>query len=274
MLNKVLIANRGEIACRIIRTLKRLGIGSVAVFHHEDRLAPHVGLADEAVQLEGQVPTGAYLDQQQIIAACKKTGAEAVHPGYGFLSENAKFTEAVEAAGLTFIGPDPAVMRLMGDKIASREFAAKHGIPVAPSAMQTGSVDAFVAAARKIGFPLLIKASAGGGGKGMKIVRREEELAENIRVAASEAQRYFSDGRVYAERLVEGPRHIEVQVLGDGKGNVVHLFERECSIQRRYQKVVEESPAPNLPAKLRDEICAAAVRLTSAAKYKNAGTVE
>jgi propionyl-CoA carboxylase alpha chain/3-methylcrotonyl-CoA carboxylase alpha subunit/acetyl-CoA/propionyl-CoA carboxylase biotin carboxyl carrier protein len=233
-----------------------------------------VGLADEAVQLEGQVPTGAYLDQQQIIAACKKTGAEAVHPGYGFLSENAKFAEAVEAAGLTFIGPDPAVMRLMGDKIASREFAAKHGIPVAPSAMQTGSVDAFVAAARKIGFPLLIKASAGGGGKGMKIVRREEELAENIRVAASEAQRYFSDGRVYAERLVEGPRHIEVQVLGDGKGNVVHLFERECSIQRRYQKVVEESPAPNLPVKLRDEICAAAVRLTSAAKYKNAGTVE
>ena len=162
----------------------------------------------------------------------------------------------------------------MGDKIISREFAAKHGVPVAPSAKQIGSVEDFIKAATAIGFPLLIKASAGGGGKGMKIVRQASELEENIRVAASEAERYFSDGRVYAERLVDLPRHIEVQILGDGKGNLVHLFERECSIQRNYQKVVEESPAPNLPAKLRDEICAAAVKLTSAAKYKNAGTVE
>ncbi len=274
MLKKVLIANRGEIACRVMRTCKRLGIASVAVYHHEDRAAPHVTLADEKVQLSGQVPTQAYLDQEQIVAACKATGADAVHPGYGFLSENAGFARRVTEAGIAFIGPDPEVITLMGDKIISREFAAKHGIPVAPSAKQTGTVEDFIKEAAAIGFPLLIKASAGGGGKGMKIVRKADELEENIRMAASEAQRYFSDGRVYAERLVDMPRHIEVQVLGDGKGNVVHLFERECSIQRRYQKVVEESPAPNLPAKLRDEICASAVRLCAAAKYKNAGTVE
>ncbi len=274
MLNKVLIANRGEIACRIIRTLKTMGIGSVAVFHHEDRNAPHVAMADEKVQLSGQVPTQAYLDQDQIIAACRSTGAEAVHPGYGFLSENASFAQRITDAGIAFIGPDAHVIKLMGDKIISREFAAKHGIPVAPSAKQTGTIEDFIKEAAAIGFPLLIKASAGGGGKGMKIVREAGELEENIRVAASEAQRYFSDGRVYAERLVDMPRHIEVQVLGDGNGNVVHLFERECSIQRRYQKVVEESPAPNLPVKLRDEICASAVRLCAAAKYKNAGTVE
>ncbi len=274
MLKKVLIANRGEIACRIMRTLKSMSIASVAVYHHEDRNAPHVAMADEKVQLSGHVPTAAYLDQDQIIAACKATGAEAVHPGYGFLSENAGFAKRIIDSGIAFIGPDPDVIRLMGDKIISREFAAKHGIPLAPSAKQTGTLEAFIKEAAAIGFPLLIKASAGGGGKGMKIVRSESELEENIRVAASEAQRYFSDGRVYAERLVDMPRHIEVQVLGDGRGNVVHLFERECSIQRRYQKVVEESPAPNLPVKLRDEICAAAVRLCAAAKYKNAGTVE
>ncbi|HLG88613.1 MAG TPA: biotin carboxylase N-terminal domain-containing protein [Alphaproteobacteria bacterium] len=274
MLKKVLIANRGEIACRVIRTLRRLGIGSVAVYHHEDRLAPHVKLADEAVRLEGDVPTAAYLDQDQVIAICKSTGADGIHPGYGFLSENAGFAEKVATAGIIFIGPEAEVMRLMGDKIRSRIFAAENGVPVAPSAMQEGDLESFLKKAAAVGFPLLIKASAGGGGKGMKIVRTAGELAENIRVAASEAQRYFGDGRIYAERLVELPRHIEVQVLGDGKGNVVHLFERECSIQRRYQKIVEESPAPNLPGKLRDEICAAAVRLASAAKYKNAGTIE
>ena len=274
MLKKVLIANRGEIASRVMRTCKRLGIATVAVYHHEDRNAPHVAMADEKVQLQGQVPTQAYLDQEQIVAACKATGAEAVHPGYGFLSENAGFARRITDAGIIFIGPDPEVITLMGDKIISREFAAKHGIPVAPSAKQTGTIESFIMEAAAIGFPLLIKASAGGGGKGMKIVRKADELEENIRVAASEAQRYFSDGRVYAERLVDMPRHIEVQVLGDGKGKVVHLFERECSIQRRYQKVVEESPAPNLPAKLRDEICSSAVRLCAAAKYKNAGTVE
>ena len=274
MLKKVLIANRGEIACRVIRTLKKMGIGSVAVYHHEDRLAPHVQMADDRVQLEGNVPTAAYLDQDQIVAACKKTGADGLHPGYGFLSENASFSGRLAKEGITFIGPEADVVTLMGDKIISREYAQKQGIPIAPSAKQTGSVEDFIKEAAKIGFPLLIKASAGGGGKGMKIVRKAEELDEQIRVASSEAQRYFSDGRVYAEKLVELPRHIEVQILGDGNGNVVHLFERECSIQRRYQKVVEESPAPNMPTELRDRICASAVKLTSAAKYKNAGTVE
>ena len=274
MLKKVLIANRGEIACRVIRTCKRLGIATVAVYHHEDRLAPHVTLADTAVQLKGDVPTAAYLDQGQIIAICQANEVDGIHPGYGFLSENAGFVEKVTAVGIAFIGPDATSMNLMGDKIRSRNFARDHGVPVAPSAMQDGDLDDFLAKAEAVGFPLLIKASAGGGGKGMKIVRQASELREQITTAASEAQRYFGDSRVYAERLVELPRHIEVQVVGDGKGNVVHLFERECSLQRRYQKIVEESPAPNLPKDLRDRICAAAVKLAKAANYKNAGTVE
>ncbi|MSO72250.1 MAG: ATP-grasp domain-containing protein [Rhodospirillaceae bacterium] len=274
MLKRVLIANRGEIACRVIRTLRAMGIGSVAVYHLEDRGAPHLDLADERVLLHGHVPTAAYLDQDQIIAACKATGADGLHPGYGFLSENAGFAARTAKEGIAFIGPDADVIKLMGDKILSRNYARKLGIPIAPSATQTGTLEHFIDQAAAIGFPLLIKASAGGGGKGMKIVRAAKDLEENIRMAAGEAQRYFADGRVYAEKLLEQPRHIEVQVLGDGKGNVIHLFERECSIQRRYQKVVEESPAPNLDWKLRDQICAAAVKLASAAKYKNAGTVE
>ncbi len=274
MFAKVLVANRGEIACRIMRTLRALGIGSVAVYHHVDRASPHVRMADEAVWIDASVPSAAYLDPEQILAACKATGAEALHPGYGFLSENADFAQRVEDAGFVFVGPDPASMRLMGDKIRSRNFAAEHGIPIAPSALQEGNLESFVQAAGKVGFPLLIKASAGGGGKGMRIVREAAELDPAVRLASGEAERYFKDGRIYAERLVERPRHIEVQVLGDGKGKVVHLFERECSLQRRYQKIVEETPAPNLPSSLRDEICASAVRLASAARYRNAGTVE
>jgi propionyl-CoA carboxylase alpha chain/3-methylcrotonyl-CoA carboxylase alpha subunit/acetyl-CoA/propionyl-CoA carboxylase biotin carboxyl carrier protein len=274
LFRKVLVANRGEIACRVLRTLQRLGIASVAVYHSEDRNAPHVAVANEAIRLEGPVPSGAYLDRDQIIAACRSSGAEAIHPGYGFLSENADFAEAVEAAGLAFVGPGPDVIRLMGDKIRSREFAARHGVPVAPSVTEDEAGDEFLARAAAIGFPLLIKASAGGGGKGMKIVRAEAELAENAALARSEAGRYFGDSRIFAERLVEEPRHIEVQVMGDGAGHVVHLYERECSLQRRYQKIVEEAPAPNLPAALRDEICSAAVRLATAANYRNAGTVE
>ncbi len=274
LFNKVLVANRGEIACRVIGTLRRLGIDSVAVYHEEDVKAPHVALADEAVQLEGMVPSGAYLDSGRIIAAAIAAGAAAIHPGYGFLSENAGFAEAVKQAGLVFIGPDADVIRLMGDKIRSRDFAATNGVPVAPSVTEDDAGDAFVAQAEAIGFPLLIKASAGGGGKGMKIVRNAGELAENIALAKGEAGRYFGDSRVFAERLVERPRHIEVQVLGDGTGNVIHLFERECSIQRRYQKIIEEAPAPNMPPELRERICAAAVRLASAARYLNAGTVE
>ena len=274
MLRKVLIANRGEIACRIIRTLQAEGIASVAVYHPEDRSAPHVSMADEAVLLDGSVPTAAYLDQEQLVSAAVRAGADAVHPGYGFLSENASFAERVAAAGLVFIGPDPGVIRLMGDKIHARDFARKQGVPIAPSAVQHGSLEEFKVCAEEVGFPLLIKAASGGGGKGMRIVRHASELAQSATAAAGEASRYFGDGRIYAERYIERPRHIEVQVLGDGAGNVVHLHERECSIQRRYQKIVEESPAANLPDETRDAIHQAAVRLAAAARYRNAGTVE
>ena len=274
MLSKVLVANRGEIACRIMRTLHRMGIASVAVYHHEDRGAPHLALAGQCIELDAAIPTAAYLDQEQLLAACARSGADAIHPGYGFVSENAEFAERVERAGLVFVGPEAQTIRLMGDKIRARDFAASHGVPIAPSAAQTGSIAEFESAAAAIGFPLLIKAAAGGGGKGMKIVRQASEFKENLRVAASEAERYFADGRVYAEKLVIEPRHIEVQVLGDGKGGVLHLLERECSIQRRFQKVVEESPAPNMSAGLRERIIDAAVRLAAAARYRNAGTIE
>jgi propionyl-CoA carboxylase alpha chain/3-methylcrotonyl-CoA carboxylase alpha subunit/acetyl-CoA/propionyl-CoA carboxylase biotin carboxyl carrier protein len=270
----VLVANRGEIACRVIRTLRRLGIRSVAVFHAVDRAAPHVGLADGAVELEADVPTAAYLDGAQIVRAAQASGAEAIHPGYGFLSENADFAAAVSAAGIVFIGPTADTIRLMGDKIRARDFAVAHGVPVAPSVTDHGDLVAFVAQARAIGLPLLIKAAAGGGGKGMRIVRDLDDLPESARLASGEAARYFGDGRIYAERLIETPRHIEAQVLGDGRGGVLYLHERECSIQRRYQKIIEEAPAPNLPDVARASIRDAATRLVSAAKYRNAGTVE
>ena len=271
---KILIANRGEIACRVMRTLRELGIASVAIHHRVETKARHVRMADEAVEITGDTPVAAHLDTAQIIAAAKATGADAIHPGYGFLSENAGFAQAVADAGIAFIGPDAETISLMGDKISARNFAESHGVPVAPSVMPTGDLDEFIAKAETIGFPLLIKAAAGGGGKGMSIVRAADGLREAARMAASEAKRYFGDGRVYAELYVERPRHIEVQGLGDGKGGAIHLWERECSVQRRFQKIIEEAPAANLPAGLRDEICASAVRLAAAANYKNAGTVE
>ena len=271
---KVLIANRGEIACRIARTLRARGLGIVAVHHDVERHAAHVRAADEAVKLVGETPVAAHLDIKQIVEAALRTGAQAVHPGYGFLSENARFAAAVKEAGLVFIGPDVDTIRLMGDKISARNFASTLGVPVAPSVMPTGDLDAFRAEAAAIGFPLLIKAAAGGGGKGMSIVRSKAGLSEAVRIAASEAQRYFGDGRIYAETYVERPRHIEVQVAGDGEGRAIHLFERECSVQRRFQKVVEEAPAANLTPALRDEICSEAVRLASASRYRNLGTVE
>ena len=274
MFDSILIANRGEIACRVERTARALGLRTIAVFHHEDRNAPHVAMADEAHLLQAEVPIAAYLDIEQIIGIAKAADAQCIHPGYGFLAENAAFAEAVEGADLTFVGPQPDVIRLMGDKIRSREFAEKLGVPVAPSVQQDDDLDAFVAAATQIGFPLLIKAAAGGGGKGMSIVRSPDEFAERARIATGEAERYFADGRIYAERYVERPRHIEVQVLGDGNGAVIHLFERECSVQRRFQKIIEESPAAALDRELRDRICAAAVDLAVNSKYRNAGTVE
>jgi propionyl-CoA carboxylase alpha chain/3-methylcrotonyl-CoA carboxylase alpha subunit/acetyl-CoA/propionyl-CoA carboxylase biotin carboxyl carrier protein len=231
-------------------------------------------MAGEAVAIEGETPVAAHLDIDAIVAAALATGAYAIHPGYGFLSENARFAAAVEKAGLAFIGPSPDTISLMGDKISARAFAEAQGVPVAPSVMPTGDLDDFIARAESIGFPLLIKAAAGGGGKGMSIVRSAADLREAARIAAGEAQRYFGDGRVYAETYVERPRHIEVQILGDGEGGAIHLFERECSVQRRFQKIIEEAPAARLDPALRDAICTSAVRLAAAARYKNAGTVE
>ncbi|MGF7160232.1 acetyl/propionyl-CoA carboxylase alpha subunit [Rhodoligotrophos appendicifer] len=271
---RVLIANRGEIAVRILRTLRDLGIDGVVVYHAADRLSPAVAAAARAVEITGPTPVAAYLDGEQIIAAALETGAQAIHPGYGFLSENAAFARKVASAGLTFIGPTPAAIELMGDKVRARAFVEKHGFPVAPSAIEDDDPATFVERARAVGSPLLIKPSAGGGGKGMRIVRDLATLEDEITRARSEGQRYFGDGRLYVERYIENPRHIEVQVLGDAQGNVVHLFERECSVQRRFQKIVEESPSPALTPDQRAKICETAAGIARAAGYRNAGTVE
>jgi acetyl/propionyl-CoA carboxylase alpha subunit len=273
-IRRVLVANRGEIACRVIRTLRAMGIASVAIHHAIEARARHVRDADAAFEIVGETPIAAHLDIAQIVATALRAGADAVHPGYGFLSENPAFARAVVAAGLVFIGPDADSIALMGDKVSARRFAQDHGVPVAPSALPTDDVDRFVAEAAALGFPLLIKAAAGGGGKGMSVVRSAAGLQEAARIASSEALRYFGDGRVYAEIHVEHARHIEVQVLGDGRGGALHLFERECSVQRRFQKIIEEAPAARLDPALRERICAAAVTLTGAARYRNAGTVE
>ena len=271
---KVLIANRGEIAIRVAGTLSRLGIASAAVVHADDADGPAARAVDEPCPIEGETPVAAYLDAAQIIRIAREIGADAIHPGYGFLAENAAFAEAVEAAGIRFIGPGPEVIRLMGDKIASRRFVAEQGFPLTPSASEEDDPSDFADRAATIGFPLLVKASAGGGGKGMQIVRRRPDLAPAIETARSEAVRYFADGRLYAERYVEQPRHIEVQILADAHGNVIHLGERDCSIQRRFQKLVEETPAPKLEPSVRDQICEQAVAIARAADYRNAGTVE
>ncbi|MEH6496677.1 MAG: biotin carboxylase N-terminal domain-containing protein [Pseudomonas marincola] len=274
-IKKILVANRGEISRRILRSIHSEGLESVSIYAFEDRNSAHVKEAGEAVELSGSDPISAYMDVPQIIDICKRTGANAIHPGYGFLSENSGFARQVVEAGLIFVGPDPKTIELMGDKVRSREFASKHNCPIAPSVVQTGTLEEFKEETQKIvGYPLLIKASAGGGGKGMTIVDSPADFSEKARLASSEAERYFGDPRIYAEKYLQQPRHIEVQVLGDGKGNVVHLYERECSIQRRFQKVVEESPAPNLNAATRKKLIASAVSLASAANYLNAGTVE
>ena len=270
----VLIANRGEIALRILRTVKELGLEAVVVHHAADADSPAVRAADSAIEITGRTPVAAYLDGAQIIAAAKTAGAGAIHPGYGFLSENAGFARDVAAAGLVFVGPTPEAIDLMGDKVRARAFVARHGFPVAPSAIEDDDPATFVERANAVGYPLLIKPSAGGGGKGMRIVREPSVLAEEIARARSEGERYFGDGRLYVERYVENPRHIEVQVLGDAHGNVVHLFERECSVQRRFQKIIEESPSPALSPDERQRICEAAAGIARAAGYRNAGTVE
>jgi acetyl-CoA/propionyl-CoA carboxylase biotin carboxyl carrier protein len=272
--DSVLVANRGEIAVRVLRTVQKLGLRGIVVYHAADRGTLAVSMADQAIEIAGATPVAAYLDPQQILAAAKNSGAGAIHPGYGFLSENTGFARAVEAAGLVFIGPKPEQIELMGDKVRARNFVEKGGFPVAPSAIEDDDPATFVERARKVGTPLLIKPSAGGGGKGMRIVRDLSILEGEIERARSEGQRYFGDGRLYVERYIENPRHIEVQVLGDAHGNVVHVFERECSVQRRFQKIVEETPSPALDEALRQKICETAAGIARSAGYRNAGTVE
>jgi len=273
--DKVLVANRGEIAVRIITTLQRLGIGSVAVYHAVDAGSRAVELADEAVELPGNPPVSAYLNVEAIIDACHRSGAKAIHPGFGFLSERASFAEAVRDAGLIFVGPGTDAIRAMGDKIESKVLAARAGVPTVPgSTGAVDSVDAAIAVGEEIGYPLLLKASAGGGGKGMRVVNTADECREAFERATSEARSAFGDGRLLIERYIGRPRHIEVQVLGDHHGNVIHLGERECSIQRRFQKVIEEAPSPAVDDDLRAEIGARAVALAQAVGYYSAGTVE
>jgi acetyl-CoA/propionyl-CoA carboxylase, biotin carboxylase, biotin carboxyl carrier protein len=271
---RVLIANRGEIALRILRTVQALGLEAVVVYHAADAATPAVAAADRAIEIAGATPVAAYLDGAQIIAAARESGAGAIHPGYGFLSENARFARQVAEAGIVFVGPTADAIELMGDKVRARAFVAERGFPVAPSAIEDDDPKTFSERARAVGFPLLIKPAAGGGGKGMRIVREAAVLDEEIVRARSEGTRYFGDGRLYVERYVERPRHIEVQVLGDAHGNVVHLFDRECSIQRRFQKIVEEAPSPALDESERRRICDIAVGIARAAGYRNAGTIE
>jgi 3-methylcrotonyl-CoA carboxylase alpha subunit len=272
---KVLIANRGEIACRVIRTCRRLGIATVAVYSDADANAQHVIQADEAVHIGGSRPADSYLRGEVILAAAKRSGAEAIHPGYGFLSENADFAEAVEAAGLVFIGPNAASMRKMGSKAGAKILMQNHGVPVVPGYTGEDQDAALLQReADRIGYPLMIKAAHGGGGKGMRIVRAANEFAANLESCQREAKNAFGRDRVLLERYVESPRHIEIQIFGDAHGDVIHLNERECSAQRRYQKVIEESPSPFLTPERRAQMGAAAVAAGRAIDYRNAGTVE
>jgi propionyl-CoA carboxylase alpha chain len=272
-IRKLLIANRGEIASRIMATARDMGIATVAVFSDPDRDAPFVSLADEAVPLPGSAPGDTYLSIGRIIAAAASTGADAVHPGYGFLSENASFARACLAAGLIFVGPPAAAIEAMGSKPAAKALMAEAGVPVLPGITIAADVDVAEAAART-GWPVLVKAAYGGGGRGMRIARSVAELESAVSSAEREAASAFGDGTVFLERFVESPRHIEVQIFGDSHGNVIHLFERECSIQRRYQKIIEESPSPALNDAQRDELGSAAVTAAKALGYVGAGTVE
>ena len=272
---QILIANRGEIAVRVLRACRELGIPSVAVYSDADAHAPHALLADRAVRIGPASPAESYLSIPAILNAARETGADAIHPGYGFLSENAVFANACVEAGITFIGPPGAVIDRLGSKIAARTLAQKAGVPVVPGETpQDQSNDSIAASARKVGFPVLLKPSAGGGGIGMKTIRDDGSLLGGIDQARREAVGAFGDGTLYVERLIERPRHVEIQILADDRGNVVHLFERECSIQRRHQKVVEETPSTALTPALRQRMGEAAVALARAAGYRNAGTVE
>ena len=275
MFQKILIANRGEIAVRIIRACRDLGIISVAVYSEADREALHAQIADEAICIGPANPRDSYLNMQNLISAALASGAQAIHPGFGFLSENAEFAQMAIENGIAFIGPKPQTIHLLGDKSEAKRTAIAAGVPVALGS--DGAVADYAEAeawAKKIGYPVMLKASAGGGGKGIRVAKTPEELKSAYDTASSEAQANFGDGRLYIERYVENPRHIEVQILGDTQGNVVHLFERECSIQRRHQKLLEEAPSFFLDSETREKMCCAARDLAKKVGYINAGTVE
>jgi acetyl-CoA carboxylase biotin carboxylase subunit len=274
-MKKILVANRGEIAIRVMRSAREMGIQTVAVFSEADRNALHVRYADEAICIGPAASSQSYLSGDKIIQAAMQTGADAIHPGYGFLSENADFADHVLKAGIVFIGPTGDSMRMMGSKLAAKATAQKHNIPLVPgTANAIDDVEQAKEIAANIGFPILIKASAGGGGKGMRIVQSKEEFSEQLKLAVSEAKSSFGDGSVFIERYVASPRHIEIQVMGDKHGNVVYLFERECSIQRRHQKVIEEAPSSVLTPELRKQMGLCAVTVAKACNYSGAGTVE
>jgi propionyl-CoA carboxylase alpha chain len=274
-MQKILVANRGEIALRVMRTARRMGIQTVAVYSEADRNMPFVRFADEAVCIGPAPSSQSYLKAEKIIDVARQTGAEGIHPGYGFLSENAVFARMVQQAGITFIGPNPDSIEVMGSKLAAKEAARKFDVPMVPGIDEAiTDVQLALRIAREVGFPVLIKASAGGGGKGMRLVENEQELPEQMERAISEAISAFGDGSVFIEKFVTSPRHVEIQVMGDTHGNIVYLFERECSIQRRHQKVVEEAPSAILSPEMRRAMGEAAVKVAQSCNYVGAGTVE
>src|SRR5919197_2950125 len=275
MFEKVLVANRGEIAIRVMRTLKEMGIASVAVYSEADRDAPHVAEADEARLLGPAVPAESYLNVAKLLEAAERAGAEAVHPGYGFLAENAEFATACEEAELTFIGPPASAIEAMGSKTRARQLMSDAGVPIVPGTTSpVEGVEEARKAAEEIGYPVACKAAGGGGGKGFRVAQSEDELADAFEGAAREGEKFFSDPAVYLERYLEDPRHVEVQVLADSQGNVIHLGERDCSIQRRHQKLIEEAPAPHVDAEMRERIGKIATEAAAAVDYRSAGTVE
>src|SRR5512133_1924115 len=275
LFSNVLVANRGEIAIRIFRTLRELGIGSIAVYSDPDRADPHVTYADEALALGGENAAESYLVAEKLVAAAVRGGAEAIHPGYGFLAENAAFARAVEEVGLICIGPPPAAIELMGAKTTARERMQAAGVPIIPgTTAPVGTVAEVVRLGEELGYPLLIKAAAGGGGKGMKVVEGTGDVERAFEAAQREGQAYFANPSVYVERYLVDPRHVEVQVLADAHGNVIHLGERDCTIQRRHQKLLEETPSPAVDAALRERIGQIAIDAARAADYRSAGTID
>ena len=273
MFKKVLVANRGEIAVRVIRTLHEMGIAAVAVYSEADRAALHVRMADEAWPIGPAPARESYLDMDKVLDAAKRSGAEAIHPGYGFLSENPEFADACTRAGVVFIGPPASAMRAMGSKPAARALMSAAGVPIVPGA-QPGTIDELMVAAERVGYPVMLKAASGGGGKGMRFVDRPEDLAAAFERAQSEALKSFGDATVYLEKAIVRPRHVEIQVLGDQQGNLLHVFDRDCSVQRRHQKVVEEAPSPAVSAELVKRMGEVAVRGAKAVGYFSAGTFE